>query len=77
MNIGKHQNDVSVTETETGIRLKHLAQINPSKSEISSLDPESEVTFVPLKGFGTNGHIQEFETRELQDVYDQFTYFRE
>lgn len=63
-------------EPET-VRLKHLAQINPNKSELSHLDPQTQVSFVPLEDFGTDGEIQDTETRPLEEVYDGYTYFRE
>ncbi|MDB2250073.1 restriction endonuclease subunit S [Halorubrum ezzemoulense] len=62
--------------TET-VRLKHLAEINPTKSEISHLDPETEVSFVALEDFGTDGEIKDAEIRTLDEVYDGYTYFRE
>lgn len=63
-------------EPET-VRLKHLARINPTKSELSDLDPKTDVSFVPLENFGTNGEIKNTETRTLKEVYDGYTYFRE
>ncbi len=65
-----------VNEPET-VRLKHLARINPTKSELSDLDPETDVSFVPLEDFGTDGKIKDTETRALEEVYDGYTYFRE
>lgn len=59
------------------VRLKHLARINPTKSELSDLDPETDVSFVPLEDFGTDGEIKDTETRALEEVYDGYTYFRE
>jgi len=63
-------------EPET-VRLKHLARINPTKSELSDLDLETDVSFVPLEDFGTDGEIKDTETRALEEVYDGYTYFRE
>ena len=63
-------------EPET-VRLKHLARINPTKSELSDLDPKTDVSFVPLEDFGTDGEIIDTETRPLEEVYDGYTYFRE
>lgn len=63
-------------EPET-VRLKHLARINPTKSELSDLDPKTDVSFVPLEDFGTDGEIKDTETRPLEEVYDGYTYFRE
>lgn len=59
------------------VRLKHLAEINPTKSEIAHLDPETEVSFVALEDFGTDGEIKDTEIRTLDEVYDGYTYFRE
>lgn len=59
------------------IRLKHLAQINPSKSEVSGLPSDTKVSFVPLDGIGTTGAIEYSETKTLDEVYDGYTYFRE
>lgn len=58
-------------------RLKYLAQINPSKSEISDLPPDTNVSFVELDDFGTAGEITNRETRPLNEVYDGYTYFQE
>lgn len=63
-------------EPETA-RLKNLARINPTKSELSDLDPETKVSFVPLEDFGTDGEIKDTETRPLEEVHDGYTYFRE
>lgn len=59
------------------VRLKHLAEINPTKSEITHLDSKTEVSFVALEDFGTDGEIKNTETRPLDEVYDGYTYFRE
>lgn len=59
------------------VRLKHLARVNPTKSEVSDLPPETEVSFVPLEDFGTDGQIHDSEVRSLEDVYSGYTYFRD
>ena len=59
------------------VRLKHLANINPSKSNVSHLPPETLVSFVPLADFGTDGEIHDTEARPLEEVYDGYTYFQE
>jgi len=69
--------EASKTDKSNKVRLKHLARINPTKSEISDLDPDTEVSFVALEDFGTGGRIKNTETRALEDVYDGYTYFRE
>ncbi|TVT95146.1 restriction endonuclease subunit S [Haloferax volcanii] len=76
-NIGEFVSETQEgTETEK-VRLKHLARINPSKSEVSELDADTEVSFVALEDFGTDGEIKNTETRKLEDVYNGYTYFRE
>jgi len=76
-NIGQFVEDrAEESESET-VRLKHLAEINPKKSEISDLPPDTDVSFVSLDDFGTDGEIKNRETRALEDVYDGYTYFRE
>lgn len=75
--IQEFANDSSKPNETKKIRLKHLARINPTKSEISHLDPDTKMSFVPLEDFGTDGKIKNTETRLLQEVYDGYTYFRE
>jgi type I restriction enzyme S subunit len=64
-------------EATEEVRLKYLANINPSKSEISHLPSETPVSFVSLSNFGTDGEIKKDEVRPLEEVYDGYTYFRE
>lgn len=59
------------------IKLKYLARINPSKSEVADIDSETSVSFVSLDNFGTDGEIHQSETKNLAEVYDGYTYFRE
>lgn len=59
------------------VRLKYLARINPQKSEIDNLPADTEVSFVPLEKFGTDGSINSEETKPIEEVYDGYTYFRE
>ncbi|WP_080509894.1 restriction endonuclease subunit S [Halorubrum saccharovorum] len=59
------------------VRLKHLAQINPTKSELDDLDSKTDVSFIPLNSFGTDGEIKQKQTRTLEEVYDGYTYFQE
>jgi type I restriction enzyme S subunit len=76
-NIEEFTNGESTPEGTEEVRIKHLARINPTKSEVSDLDPDTEVSFVELDNFGTDGEIKERETRTIEDVYDGYTYFRE
>lgn len=72
--------DLNSTENNTGkdsIRLKYLAQINPTKSEVSDLEPDTEVSFLPLDYISTDGEITDKDARKLEEVYDGYTFFRE
>lgn len=58
-------------------RLKFCAEINPSSNEVEDLDPETEVTFLPMEDVSEKGEINHGETEILEDVIDGYTYFRE
>jgi type I restriction enzyme S subunit len=58
-------------------RLKFYAKINPSKNEVEGLDPETEVSFLPMENVSEQGEINHEETDLLEDVIDGYTYFRE
>lgn len=75
--IGQYTSENRETSEQGTVRLKHLAQINPIKSEISNLDLDTKISFVPLEYFGTDGEIKNTEERPLGDVYDGYTYFQE
>jgi len=57
------------------IRIRHLAEINPSKSRISHLPDDTSVSFVSLDGFGKDGNIKDCEISDLGKVYNGYTYF--
>jgi type I restriction enzyme S subunit len=57
--------------------LRYVCELNPGKSEVANLPHTTPVAFVPLDGFGENGEILEADERELREVYDGYTYFRE
>jgi type I restriction enzyme S subunit len=76
-NIDEFTADTEGTNGTEKVRLKHIARVNPTKSELSHLDPETNVSFVPLEDFGTDGEIKNSETRNLEEVYDGYTYFKE
>ena len=76
-NITEFTNGTEKANDPETVRLKHLARINPTKSELSDLDPKTDVSFVPLEDFGTDGEIKDTEARPLEEVYDGYTYFQE
>ncbi|WP_418284847.1 restriction endonuclease subunit S [Halorubrum sp. DTA46] len=58
-------------------RLKFCAKINPSKNEVEDLDPETEVTFLPMENVSEQGEINREETDLLEEVIDGYTYFKD
>lgn len=58
-------------------RLRFLAQLNPSKSEVSELSTSTEVSFVPMEAISERGGLSLEQTRPLSDVLTGYTYFRE
>ena len=57
-------------------RLRFLIQTNPVKSEIS-LMRDDLVSFVPMESVHEYGGISLDQDKEVGDVYDGYTYFRE
>ena len=58
-------------------RIRFVAQLNPSKSEIASLDRETEVSFLPMEAVGEDGSLALERSRRMSDVESGYTYFRE
>jgi len=58
-------------------RLRFIARFNPSKSEIASLLPETEVSFLPMDAIGDDGSLRLDATRPLSAVEQGYTYFRD
>lgn len=58
-------------------RLRFLVQLNPSKSEVSGLDSDAEVSFVPMEAVGEQGELSLDRTRPISEVLTGYTYFRE
>ncbi|WP_156105595.1 restriction endonuclease subunit S [Halobellus rufus] len=63
--------------SEGFVKVGHIARLNPSSSELSKVDGDTDVSFIPLDGFGVKGEITYRETRSLEDVIDEYTYFSE
>ncbi len=58
-------------------RIKNVATINASKSEVAHLKPETEITFLPMEAVGDDGSLITTSTRQLGDVLTGYTYVRE
>ena len=57
-------------------RLKYAADLNPKASEVRKLPPDTEISFVPMEAVGEYGGLDLSLTKELSDVADGYTYFR-
>ena len=58
-------------------RLRFVVELNPSKSEISALDRDTEISFLPMEAIGDDGNLDLARTRPLGQVESGYTYFRE
>jgi hypothetical protein len=56
-------------------RLKLAAVLNPPASEVGSLLPETEVSFVPMEAVGEYGGLDLSKTRLLGEIGSGYTYF--
>ena len=66
-----------VPQTWPTTRLRFVASFNPSKSEISGLYPETEVSFLPMDAIGDDGSLRLDERRKISEVSQGYTYFRD
>jgi len=58
-------------------RLKFCARINPVKSEVAALLPDTEVSFVPMEAVCEHGGIILEQTKRIEEVYQGYTFFRD
>lgn len=58
------------------MRLRHAINLNPSKSETASLDPDTRVSFLPMEAVGVDGSLSLNQTRPISEVKSGYTYFR-
>lgn len=57
-------------------RLRFLIISNPVKSEVSNLDLDIEVSFLPMEAINEYGGISYEHTKVMGDVYNGYTFFR-
>lgn len=57
-------------------RLREVCLINPNKSELT-MNKELEVTFVPMENIVSAGAVDTSITKDISEVYNGYTYFRE
>ncbi len=58
-------------------RLRFLAKINPVKSEVLHLLPDTEVSFVSMEAVREYGGMSLNRTKRIEEVYQGYTYFRD
>ncbi len=60
------------------IELGNVCEINPKKSEISGLDKNTKVSFVPMEDVKEHDlYFEVNKTKKINEVYSGYTYFRE
>jgi restriction endonuclease S subunit len=57
-------------------RLKRIARLNPSKSEVPLALRDGQAVFLPMERVGSDGPFDASETRPISDLWNGFTYFR-
>ncbi len=58
-------------------RLRFAVRLNPSKSELETLDPSTRVSFLPMEAIGNDGRITLDKERSLAEVTTGYTFFRD
>ncbi|HOK59078.1 MAG TPA: restriction endonuclease subunit S [Sedimentisphaerales bacterium] len=57
-------------------RLKRVARLNPSKSELPLALRDGQAAFLPMERVGSDGQFDGSEVRPILDLWNGFTYFR-
>ena len=57
-------------------RLRFVADLNPSKSEIASLDRNTPVSFIPMEAVGDDGSLALDKEKTIGELETGYTYFR-
>lgn len=58
-------------------RMKYLCNINPTKSEISHLSDDLEVSFLPMEKINEDHTLTLDKNQKLSEVWNGYTYFRD
>jgi type I restriction enzyme S subunit len=56
-------------------RIKLVAKLNPSKTEVADLPDDVEVSFLPMEAIGEDGAIDLTRTRAVSEVRNGYSYF--
>lgn len=59
------------------VRLKRIANLNPSKNEVVNLPEDTEVTFLPMEAVSESWKVDYSRTRPLAELRNGYTYFRD
>jgi type I restriction enzyme S subunit len=57
-------------------RLKRIARLNPSKSEVPIAQREGQAVFLPMERVGSDGRFEASDVCLISDLWNGFTYFR-
>lgn len=57
-------------------RLKRIARLNPSKSEVPLTMRNAPAVFLPMERVGADGRFDAWETKPISSLWNGFTYFR-
>ena len=58
-------------------RLRFIVETRLTKKEVSTFDPQTEVSFVPMEAIHEYGGLNLDSTKPLSEVLDAYTYFRD
>ena len=58
-------------------RLRFVAELNPSKSELATLDKEMLVSFLPMDAVGDDGKLNLEREKPIAEVETGYTFFRD
>jgi type I restriction enzyme S subunit len=58
-------------------RLRFVAELNPSKSEVAKLDRETPVSFLPMEAIGDDGSLNLDKEKTIGELENGYTYFRD
>ncbi len=58
-------------------RLRFVAELNPSKSEVATLDKEMLVSFLPMDAIGDDGRLNLEREKPIAEVETGYTFFRD
>ncbi|MCK2096578.1 restriction endonuclease subunit S [Thauera aromatica] len=58
-------------------RIRAVADLNPSKSELAEWSRDTEVSFLPMEAIGDDGSLNLERVRPISEVETGYTYFRD